>query len=97
MWRLPQDPQVDGVVVENQGSSSLLQLFNATWKNSGRYTCEEASSYQSREIDIFIPGQGDRAIYQTWITPIPPVKPVIIPPTPRQVQRNGLSHWVPVW
>ncbi|XP_044078455.1 platelet-derived growth factor receptor beta-like isoform X1 [Siniperca chuatsi] len=58
MWRLPQGSQVDGVVVENQGSSSVLQLFNATWRNSGRYNCEEASSYQSREIDIFIPGQG---------------------------------------
>ncbi|XP_026166134.1 platelet-derived growth factor receptor beta-like isoform X2 [Mastacembelus armatus] len=56
-WRLPQDSQVEGVVVENQGSSSVLQLFNVTWINSGRYTCEEASSYQSRDIDIFIPGQ----------------------------------------
>ena len=58
-WRLPTDTLVDGVVVENQGSSSVLQLSNATWKNSGRYTCEEPSSHQSRDIDIFIPGQGD--------------------------------------
>lgn len=57
-WRLPQDTLVDGVVVENQGSSSVLQLYNVTWRNSGRYTCEEASSYQSRDIDIFIPGRG---------------------------------------
>uniref|UniRef100_UPI0037E78E7A platelet-derived growth factor receptor beta-like isoform X2 n=1 Tax=Semicossyphus pulcher TaxID=241346 RepID=UPI0037E78E7A len=57
-WRLPQDSEVGGVFVDSQGSSSVLQLFNATWKNSGRYTCEEASSSQSREIDIFIPGQG---------------------------------------
>nr|XP_046266477.1 platelet-derived growth factor receptor beta-like isoform X2 [Scatophagus argus] len=57
-WRLPQDSLVDGVVVEDQGSSSILQLSNATWRNSGRYTCEEASSYQTRDIDIFIPGQG---------------------------------------
>ncbi|XP_073336235.1 platelet-derived growth factor receptor beta-like [Pagrus major] len=67
-WRLPQDMLVDGVVVENQGSSSILQLFNATWKNSGRYTCEEASSYQSREIDIFIPGQGP----EEWFVPLGP-------------------------
>lgn len=67
-WRLPQDTQVDGVVVENQGSSSVLQLFNATWRNSGRYTCEEASSYQSREIDIFIPGQGP----EEWFVPLGP-------------------------
>ena len=58
-WQLPTDTMVDGVVVENRGSSSVLQLSNATWKNSGRYTCEEPSSHQSRHIDIFIPGQGD--------------------------------------
>ncbi|XP_074484711.1 platelet-derived growth factor receptor beta-like [Sebastes fasciatus] len=67
-WRLPQDSQVDGVVVETQGSSSVLQLFNATWRNSGRYTCEEASSYQSREIDVFIPGQGP----EEWFVPLGP-------------------------
>ncbi|XP_070773133.1 platelet-derived growth factor receptor beta-like [Enoplosus armatus] len=67
-WRLPLDSQVDGVVVDNQGSSSVLQFFNATWRNSGRYTCEEASSYQSREIDIFVPGQGP----EEWFVPLGP-------------------------
>ncbi|XP_045896924.1 platelet-derived growth factor receptor beta-like [Micropterus dolomieu] len=65
-WQLPLDSQVDGVIVENQGSSSILQLYNATWRNSGRYTCEEASSSQSREIDIFIPGQGP----EEWFIPL---------------------------
>lgn len=64
-WRLPGDLELDGVVVESQGSSSVLQLSNITWRNSGRYTCEEASSYQSREIDIFIPGQGP----EEWFVP----------------------------
>ncbi|XP_041657941.1 platelet-derived growth factor receptor beta-like [Cheilinus undulatus] len=67
-WRLPQDLQVDGVFVDNQGSSSVLQLFNATWRNSGRYTCEEASTSQSRDIDIFIPGQG----VEEWFVPLGP-------------------------
>ncbi|XP_030294080.1 platelet-derived growth factor receptor beta-like isoform X3 [Sparus aurata] len=67
-WRLPTDTLVDGVVVENQGSSSVLQLSNATWKNSGRYTCEEPSSHQSRDIDIFIPGQGP----EEWFVPLGP-------------------------
>ncbi|KAL7389242.1 hypothetical protein ABVT39_000342 [Epinephelus coioides] len=67
-WRLPQDTQVDGVVVENQGSSSVLQLFNTTWRNSGRYTCEEASSYQRRDVDIFIPGRGP----EEWFVPLGP-------------------------
>ncbi|XP_068600342.1 platelet-derived growth factor receptor beta-like [Brachionichthys hirsutus] len=67
-WRLPQDVLVDGVAVENQGSSSILQLSNATWRNSGRYTCEEASSSQTRGIDIFIPGQGP----EEWFVPLGP-------------------------
>ncbi|KAM9348691.1 platelet-derived growth factor receptor beta-like [Symphorus nematophorus] len=67
-WRFPQDSQVDGVVVDNQGSTSVLQLVNATWRNSGRYTCEEASSSQSRDIDIFIPGRGP----DEWFVPLGP-------------------------
>uniref|UniRef100_A0A3B4VMV7 Ig-like domain-containing protein n=1 Tax=Seriola dumerili TaxID=41447 RepID=A0A3B4VMV7_SERDU len=60
-------PQVcSGLFLQNRGSSSVLQLFNVTWRNSGRYTCEEGSSYQSREIDIFIPGKGDN-IYHIWL------------------------------
>lgn len=50
---------MDRVVVEDQGSISVLQIVNATWKNSGRYTCEEASSSQSKAVDIFIPGRGE--------------------------------------
>lgn len=50
---------MEGVIVEGQGSSSLLQIFNASWQNSGRYTCEEASSDLSKAIDIFIPGEGE--------------------------------------
>uniref|UniRef100_A0A3Q3MSA6 Immunoglobulin-like beta-sandwich domain-containing protein n=1 Tax=Labrus bergylta TaxID=56723 RepID=A0A3Q3MSA6_9LABR len=38
-WRLPlRDFQEVGVDVDNQGSSSILRLLNATWRNSGRYT-----------------------------------------------------------
>ncbi|XP_040907252.1 platelet-derived growth factor receptor beta-like isoform X2 [Toxotes jaculatrix] len=67
-WQLPQDSQVDGVAVENRGSTSILQLLNVTWRNSGRYTCEEALSYQSRDINIFIPGQGP----DEWFVPMGP-------------------------
>ncbi|KAM3602102.1 uncharacterized protein V6R79_024362 [Siganus canaliculatus] len=68
-WRLPQDSvSVDEVSVNSRGSSSVLQLSNATWRNSGRYSCEEASSDQSREIDIFIPGQGP----EEWFVPLGP-------------------------
>ncbi|XP_020510949.3 platelet-derived growth factor receptor beta-like isoform X1 [Labrus bergylta] len=68
-WRLPlRDFQEVGVDVDNQGSSSILRLFNATWRNSGRYTCEEELSAQSREIDIFIPGKGA----EEWFVPLGP-------------------------
>nr|XP_061801261.1 platelet-derived growth factor receptor beta-like [Nerophis lumbriciformis] len=68
-WRLPwQESQGGNVVVEQQGSRSVLQLFNVTWRNSGRYACEEQSSDQIREIDIFIPGQGP----DEWFVPVGP-------------------------
>ncbi|KAG8008354.1 Platelet-derived growth factor receptor beta [Nibea albiflora] len=67
-WRFHQDFVKDSVDVYNQGSSSILQLSNVTWKNSGRYTCEEASSYQSKVVDIFIPGQGP----EEWFVPLGP-------------------------
>uniref|UniRef100_A0A667Y0M0 Ig-like domain-containing protein n=1 Tax=Myripristis murdjan TaxID=586833 RepID=A0A667Y0M0_9TELE len=59
LWRLPRDSVPEGVVLDNQGSSSVLQLHNATWRHSGRYICEEASSDETKELDIFIPGRGD--------------------------------------
>ncbi|KAM4726664.1 platelet-derived growth factor receptor beta-like isoform 1-T2 [Anableps anableps] len=65
-WRLPQDS--DGgpeVLVQDEGYSSTLQLFNATWRRSGRYTCEELSADQSRALDIYIPGQGP----EQWFVP----------------------------
>ncbi|KAL3970419.1 hypothetical protein ACER0C_025938 [Sarotherodon galilaeus] len=65
-WHFPQEPPVDGVLVDNRGSRSILQLFNITWRNSGRYTCEEASSDQSRNVDVFIPGQGP----DEWFVPL---------------------------
>ncbi|XP_077360523.1 platelet-derived growth factor receptor beta-like isoform X2 [Festucalex cinctus] len=68
-WRLPwQESQEGNVVVEKQGSRSVLQLFNVTWRNSGRYACEESSSDQIREMDVFVPGQGP----DEWFVPVGP-------------------------
>lgn len=65
-WRLPENADGgDGVLVQDEGSSSTLQFFNATWRNSGRYTCEEPSADQSRAVDVFIPGQGP----EQWFVP----------------------------
>ncbi|MED6233685.1 hypothetical protein ATANTOWER_015014 [Ataeniobius toweri] len=58
-WRLPQNSDGGhGVLVEDEGSSSTLQFINVTWRNSGRYTCEEPSADQTMAVDVFIPGQG---------------------------------------
>uniref|UniRef100_A0A3P8RY71 receptor protein-tyrosine kinase n=1 Tax=Amphiprion percula TaxID=161767 RepID=A0A3P8RY71_AMPPE len=67
-WRFPPDFRVDGVFVDSRGSSSVLQLVNVTWRNSGRYTCEEEASNQSRDINIFIPGQDP----DQWFVPVGP-------------------------
>ncbi|KAM9728612.1 platelet-derived growth factor receptor beta-like isoform 2-T3 [Menidia menidia] len=68
-WQFPRGP-VDGVSEQKQGSSSILLFSNATWRNSGRYTCEEKSADQRRDIDVFIPGQGP----DEWFVPLgPPV------------------------
>ncbi|XP_029924287.1 platelet-derived growth factor receptor beta-like isoform X2 [Myripristis murdjan] len=68
LWRLPRDSVPEGVVLDNQGSSSVLQLHNATWRHSGRYICEEASSDETKELDIFIPGRGP----DEWFVPMGP-------------------------
>lgn len=66
-WLLPLDALVDGVSVEDQGSISILNIFNASWKHSGRYLCEEGLSSQSRSVDIFIPGRGDDGAHETLL------------------------------
>lgn len=72
-WVFPEEFLMEGVVVENRGSSSLLQIFNASWQNSGRYTCEEASSDLSKAIDVFIPGEGESSIASLTAGPnVPP-------------------------
>ncbi|XP_076026616.1 platelet-derived growth factor receptor beta-like isoform X2 [Genypterus blacodes] len=64
-WRLPQDSSLDGLVLDNRGSSSILQIYNATWRHSGKYVCEEESSDRSRDIDIFVQGRGP----DEWFVP----------------------------
>ncbi|XP_072296267.1 platelet-derived growth factor receptor beta-like [Eucyclogobius newberryi] len=63
-WALPGDAVV-GVSVEDLGSSSVLRLSSTTWRQSGRYTCSEPDSDQSRALDLFVPGTGPSA----WFLP----------------------------
>lgn len=46
---------VAGVSVEDLGSSSVLRFSNATWRQSGRYTCSELDSDQTKTLDLFVP------------------------------------------
>ncbi|XP_063751236.1 platelet-derived growth factor receptor beta-like isoform X4 [Eleginops maclovinus] len=64
-WLLPGQSDGGGVAVENLGSSSILRLLNASWTDSGRYTCEEAGSPERRQVDVFIPGTGP----EEWFVP----------------------------
>lgn len=77
---------MEGILVEDQGSSSLLQIFNASWQNSGRYTCEEASSDLSKAIDIFVPGEGESHVAATLTAGpnAPPYKRLFPFPGPEQ-------------
>lgn len=70
-WLLPQDALVDGVAVEDQGSVGILSIFNASWRHSGRYLCEEALSSQSKSVDIFIPGQGEHGARESLLASLP--------------------------
>lgn len=54
-WALPKD-NVVGVSLEDRGSSSMLRLSNATWRQSGKYTCSELDSDQTKTLDLFVPG-----------------------------------------
>ncbi|XP_071369440.1 platelet-derived growth factor receptor beta-like [Centroberyx affinis] len=82
-WRLPQESLLDGVLLENRGSSSILQLHNATWRHSGKYICEEAGSDETRELDVFIPGQGP----DEWF----------VPTGPGVVMKEGEEGTIPAW
>ncbi|KAI9522833.1 hypothetical protein NQZ68_033175 [Dissostichus eleginoides] len=64
-WLLPAVPEGGVVQVEPLGSSSVLRLLNASWRDSGRYTCEEAGSPERRQVDVFIPGTGP----EEWFVP----------------------------
>lgn len=65
-WLLPEDGVV-AVSVENLGSSSVLRLSNATWRQSGRYTCSELDSDQTKTLDLFVPGTEP----SEWFVPSP--------------------------
>ncbi|CAL9690985.1 unnamed protein product [Knipowitschia caucasica] len=65
-WALPGEAEV-GVSVEDYGSSAVLSLTNATWRQSGRYTCSEEDSELSRSLDLFVPGDGP----SQWLLPSP--------------------------
>lgn len=94
-WVLPRELQIEGVVVEDQGSSSLLQIFNASWQTSGRYTCKETSSDLSKAIDVFVPGEGEGDVASPLTTTWVQTHLLIADPVPSQVHSSGSFHRVP--
>lgn len=88
---------MEGVAVDDQGSSSLLQLDNTTWQTSGRYTCKEASSDLSKAIDVFVPGDGESDVTSPLTTTRVQKHLLTTDPVPPQVHSSGSSHRVLEW
>ncbi|KAL2095212.1 hypothetical protein ACEWY4_009931 [Coilia grayii] len=56
-WKTPLDskPEMKGVEVDDQGTTSVLQLSNVTWAHTGLYVCEELAERETKEISVFVP------------------------------------------
>ena len=57
-WQTPHDSnlELEGLEVDDQGTSSVLQLSNVTWMHTGLYVCEEPAARETKEISVFVPG-----------------------------------------
>ncbi|CAB1315890.1 unnamed protein product, partial [Coregonus sp. 'balchen'] len=60
-WKSPHNPSLEGVAVEDRGSTSVLVLHNVTWRHSGNYVCEEPSTEETKDISVF-----------EWFVPLQP-------------------------
>lgn len=83
-WALPGDDEggvsyVEGVSIEDLGSSSVLRITNATWRQSGRYSCSDQD--QTKALDLFVPGEEP----SHWF----------VPSSVAVVMRSSLSAVVP--
>ncbi|KAJ7996416.1 hypothetical protein DPEC_G00236850 [Dallia pectoralis] len=65
-WKPPYDLSMEGVVVEDRGTTSVLVLQNVTWRHSGNYICEERATEEAKEISVFVPDPVE------WFVPLRP-------------------------
>ncbi|XP_041750373.1 platelet-derived growth factor receptor beta [Coregonus clupeaformis] len=65
-WKSPHNPSLEGVAVEDRGSTSVLVLHNVTWRHSGNYVCEEPSTEETKDISVFVPDPEE------WFVPLQP-------------------------
>uniref|UniRef100_A0A8C7V2P5 receptor protein-tyrosine kinase n=1 Tax=Oncorhynchus mykiss TaxID=8022 RepID=A0A8C7V2P5_ONCMY len=63
-WKSPHDPSLEGVAVEDRGTTSVLVLHNVTWRHSGNYICEEPSTEEAKDISVFVPDPEE------WFLPL---------------------------
>uniref|UniRef100_A0A8C8FGV9 receptor protein-tyrosine kinase n=1 Tax=Oncorhynchus tshawytscha TaxID=74940 RepID=A0A8C8FGV9_ONCTS len=63
-WKSPHDPSLEGVAVEDRGTTSVLVLHNVTWRHSGNYVCEEPSTEEAKDISVFVPDPEE------WFLPL---------------------------
>uniref|UniRef100_A0A6Q2ZLF3 receptor protein-tyrosine kinase n=1 Tax=Esox lucius TaxID=8010 RepID=A0A6Q2ZLF3_ESOLU len=65
-WKSPHDLSMEGVVVEDRGTTSVLVLHNVTWRHSGNYVCEERATEEAKDISVFVPDPVE------WFVPLRP-------------------------
>ncbi|KAK6305688.1 hypothetical protein J4Q44_G00244680 [Coregonus suidteri] len=65
-WKSAHVPSLEGVSVENRGTTSVLVLHNVTWRHSGNYVCEESSTEETKDISVFVPDPEE------WFVPLGP-------------------------
>ncbi|KAL0993868.1 hypothetical protein UPYG_G00114940 [Umbra pygmaea] len=65
-WKTAHNHNLEGLVVEDRGTTSVLHLHNVTWRHSGNYICEEHASDEDKDISVFVPDPGE------WFVPLEP-------------------------
>lgn len=44
-------------IVQGNGTTSVLTLWNVNWKHTGVYQCNDRTTTETKEVAIFVPGE----------------------------------------
>lgn len=45
-------------IVQSSATTSVLTLWNVNWKHTGVYQCKDRRTRETKEVDIFVPGEA---------------------------------------